>query len=63
MREQNSHYYKQFDVNKRITVYHCEHYNDIGFIPKEKCWDGDEVHVEKGNLKYVFKRGNWEVVM
>lgn len=63
MREKESHYTKTFDPNKHITIYDCECYHDIGFIPKEKCWDGDMVHVEKGNLKYVFKKGNWEIVM
>lgn len=63
MRQQKSHYFKVFDPDKHITIYNCDHYNDIGFIPKDKCWDGDLVYVKQGNLKYIFKKGNWEIVM
>jgi hypothetical protein len=62
MRQEKSHYQKVFDTFRYITVYHCDHYNDIGFIPKDKCWDGDLVYVKRGDLKYVFKKGNWEMV-
>ena len=62
MGQEKSHYKKAFDTARYITIYYCDHYHDIGFIPKKKCWDGDLVYVKHGDLKYVFKKGNWEMV-
>jgi hypothetical protein len=63
MKPTEAHYYKHFDPSHYRNIYHCKHYNDIGFIPKDECWDGDLVHVENGDLTYIFKHGNWEIIM
>ena len=57
-----NHYTRLVSPNNNQSIYLCPTVNDMGFIPKEICHEGDVSLTQEDELKFLFQNGRWELV-